>query len=228
MTNPTRHLAPFLGDLCRFVEGTGDGDAPAMAERRRFADLLRSLDPRQADTFEAGIPFGLPACRYWAAAIAGEGNADPLADLRHALAGLGPWLVWTQNPNYRRAPPSADFLDRYGYAVIAGPRDGPAALVEHATLALGVLLLGPGAHYPLHHHPATEIYVPLNTAEWWRGEGPWREEAPGAVILHPSGVPHATRTSGEPLLAVYLWSGDLETHARLTAMDSGRPDKAQE
>lgn len=226
MTKPTRHFAAFLGDLCRFVEGTGDDDTPEMAERRRFADLLRSLDPHQADTVEAGIPFGLPACRFWAAAIEAEGNADSLADLRRALAGLGPWLVWTQNPNYRRTPPSEDFLDHYGYAVIAGPRDGSAALVEHATLALGVLLLGPETHYPLHHHPATEIYVPLNKAEWWRGEGPWREEAPGAVILHPSGAPHATRTGGEPLLAIYLWSGDLETHASLTAMDSGRPDRA--
>jgi hypothetical protein len=200
-----------------------------MAERRWFADLVRSLDPRQADSAEAGLPFGLPACRFWAAAIAAEGGTDSLAGLRHALAALGPWLVWTQNPNYRRAQPSEDFLDHYGYAVVAGPREGAPALVEHATLALGVLLLGPGTHYPLHQHPATEIYVPLNKAEWWRGEGPWREEAPGAVILHPSEIPHATRTGGEPLLAIYLWSGDLGTHARLTAADptdSGRQNWA--
>jgi hypothetical protein len=197
-----------------------------MAERQRFAGLLRTLDPRQADTVEAGIPFGLPACRFWAAAIAADGNADPLADLRHALAGLGPWLVWTQNPNYRRASPSDDFLDHYGYAVIAGPRDGSPALIKHATLALGVLLLGPGTHYPLHHHPATEIYVPLHRAEWWQGEGPWREEAAGAVILHPSGVPHAMRTGAKSLLAIYLWSGDLGTHARLTAMETRRPDRS--
>jgi hypothetical protein len=227
MKKPTRHLAAFLGDLCRFVEGTNDHDAPAMAERRRFADRLRTLDAQRADAVEAGVPFGLPACRFWGAALAGEGNHDLLSDLRYALAALGPWLAWTQNPNYRRTPPSADFLDRYGYAVIAGPRQGAPALVENAALALGVLLLGPATHYPLHRHPATEIYVPLNRAEWWRGEGPWREEAPGAVILHSSGVPHATRTGAEPLLAVYLWSGDLETHARLAAMESGTRDGAQ-
>lgn len=188
-----------------------------MAERRRFAALLRAVEPRRAETAEAGRPFGLPACRFWAAAIEAGDATGALADLRHGLVGLGPWLAWTQNPNYRRAPPSGDFLDRYGYAVIAGPRNGSPPLVEHATLALGVLLLGPATHYPLHRHPATEIYVPLNAAEWWRGDGPWREEAPGAVILHPSGVPHATRTGGSPLLAIYLWSGDLATHARLAA-----------
>jgi hypothetical protein len=217
MVEPTRHLAAFLGDLCRFVEGTGDG-GPDAAERRRFADLLDTVDARQAGAAQTGRPFGLPACRFWVAAIeAGDDGPDPVADLRHSLAGLGPWLVWTQNPNYRRAPPSGDFLDRYAYAVIAGPPNGPPALAGHTSLALGVLLLGPGTHYPLHRHPATEIYVPLDTAEWWCGDGPWREEAPGAVILHPSGVSHATRTSGSPLLAIYLWSGDLETHARLTA-----------
>jgi quercetin dioxygenase-like cupin family protein len=227
MTRPTRYLAAFLGDLCRFVEGAGDDD-PLAAERRRVAVLLRSLDPQRTDTAEAGTPFGLPARRFWAAAIADEGKAGPLADLRHALAGLGPWLVWTQNPNYRRAPPSEDFLDHYAYTVIAGPQGGAPALVEHPALALGLLLLGPGTHYPLHHHPATEIYVPLNRAEWWRGEGPWREEAPGSLILHPSGVPHATRTDRESLLAVYLWSGDLETHAQLAGMESGTRHRAQE
>jgi hypothetical protein len=222
MIKATGHLAAFLGDLCRFVEGTGGGDAPAMAERRRFADMIRTLDPRAVDIAGARRPFGLPACRFWAAAMAAEdGGSDALADLRHVLVGLGPWLVWTQNPNYRRAPPSVDFLDRYGYAVIVGPRDGSPAVVEHATLALGVLLLGPGTHYPLHRHPATEIYVPLNKAEWWQGDGPWREEAAGAVILHPSGVPHATRTAELPLVAIYLWSGDLGTRARLVAAEPG-------
>jgi len=51
---------------------------------------------------------------------------------------------------------------------------------------------------------------------WWRSEGPWRSEATGAVIHHASGVPHATRAGEAPLLAIYLWSGDLGTHARLS------------
>ena len=67
-----------------------------------------------------------------------------------------------------------------GTVLVFNPNFPSPALVEHATLAVGVLLLGPATHYPLHRHPATEIYVPLNTAEWWRDDGPWREEAPGA------------------------------------------------
>ena len=60
-----------------------------------------------------------------------------------------------QNPNYVAAPPSPDFLENYGYAVLAGP----GGLVASEALALGVLMLGPGIHYPTHRHPAVEIYV---------------------------------------------------------------------
>ena len=51
--------------------------------------------------------------------------------------------------------------------------------------------------------------------EWWRGTGPWRSEPAGAAIYHAPNVPHATRTSDAPLLAVYVWIGDLATHASL-------------
>ena len=97
------------------------------------------------------------------------------------LAALGPALGWVQNPNYVAAPPSPDFLGSYGYAVLAGP----GGLVASEALALGVLMLGPGIHYPTHRHPAVEIYVPLaGEAEWQKGEEPWRREPPGAVIRH--------------------------------------------
>jgi hypothetical protein len=157
----------------------------------------------------------LPVCRFWQGALesAPRGTARALAD---ALGGLAPALSWAQNPNYRRRPPDASFLDDYGYAVIAGPVDGPPALAVDARLALGVLVLGPGTHYPLHAHPAVEVYVPLTPGgEWWRAAGPWRTEPPGAAIYHAPNVPHATRAGAEPLLAIYLWSGDLATHARL-------------
>jgi hypothetical protein len=214
MKEPAHHLAVFLADLARLVEGAaGDGDAAA--DCARFAGLIRELRSEAVGT-PAAAPFGLPVCRFWAPALEAAGGQPSLAGVIHALQALGPWLVWMQNPNYRRSPPSADFLHRYGYAVIAGPAEGPPALVGHCALALGVLLLGPRTHYPQHRHPATEVYVPLNAGEWWRGDGPWRAEPPGAVIHHGSEVAHATRAGDAPLLAIYLWSGDLGTHARLT------------
>src|SRR5262249_56744971 len=113
-----------------------------------------------------------------------------------------------------------------GSAVSAGPAEGPPALVVDSRLALGVLLLGPETHYPLHSHPAIEVYVTLTPdGGWWRGAGPWRREPAGAVVYHAPNVPHATRAGPTPLLAIYLWHGDLETHARLQRPEGARVDE---
>jgi hypothetical protein len=149
--------------------------------------------------------------RFWDVALAGASAPE----LTGALRVLGPALSWTQNPNYRRRPPEPTFLDNYGYAVIAGPSDGPPALAVAPSLALGVLLLGPNAHYPVHAHPAVEMYYTLTAGEWWREPGPWRSEPGGTAIYHAPNVRHATRAGAAPLLAVYLWQGDLTTHAAL-------------
>ncbi|HEY3064966.1 MAG TPA: dimethylsulfonioproprionate lyase family protein [Methylomirabilota bacterium] len=152
-------------------------------------------------------------------------NAAGALSLVAELDAFSLALAWTQNPNYRRRPPDPSFLDNYGYAVIAGPADGPPALAVHPHLALGVLLLGPHAHYPIHAHPATEVYYTLTPGgEWWRDDGPWRAEPAGTAIHHPPNVRHATRAGASPLLAVYLWSGDLATHARLADPDMTLPD----
>jgi Dimethlysulfonioproprionate lyase len=198
---------------------TETGKLLAAAERRN-SDLIsfrESLLGKLADA-PASAASILPVCRFWSVAL-GQAGASVSA-IGMALAAVAPRLTWTQNPNYRRSPPSPGFLDNYGYAVLAGPADGPPALARHDQLAFGVLLLGPHTHYPLHHHPAAEVYIPLNSGEWWRGDGPWREQPPGAVIHHPPDLPHATRAGAAPLLALYLWHGELATHAKLTGNSS--------
>ena len=185
------------------------------ASLRVFVDLLGSIDPKSRATALTARSERPAVCRFWEASLRAARESVP-PGLVEALETLRPALAWTQNPNYRREPPDATFLDNYAYAVIAGPVDGPPALAVDPRLALGVLLLGPHAHYPLHAHPAVEIYYPLTGGEWWLDDGPWRAEPPGAVIHHAPNVRHATRAGSTPLLAIYLWRGDLATHAKLT------------
>jgi quercetin dioxygenase-like cupin family protein len=168
-------------------------------------DFARPLE--EVSLIEAPVdPYRLPVCRFWRQAMSGGSPLLP------PLAELAPHLRWVQNPNYVLAPPSPDFLENYGYAVLTGP----GGLVQNEALAFGVLLLGPDTHYPRHRHPAAEIYVVASgEAEWQKGEEAWRRERPGAVIRHNCLVPHATRSLAEPLLAAYLWIGDLATHARI-------------
>src|SRR5690606_6740941 len=127
-----------------------------------------------------------------------------------------PRLVWTQNPNYRRRP-SPPFLSNYGYAATLGTNDRRAVpLIVEPSVALGLLMLGPATLYPPHRHPAEEIYIPLaGTADWQRGDAAWQRVAPGTAIHHPSGIPHATRTGGQPLAALYIWHGAVSPPATL-------------
>lgn len=206
-------LDRLLADLERVVEG-----ALAGADGRPFVVCLTELRRAAVDVATRVVPFGLPACRFWERALQAARHQGTRPDIVGSLGSVGRLLTWTQNPNYRRSPPAPDFLDNYGYAVIAGPRDGPPALLTHEACALGVLLMGPETHYPRHHHPATEVYVPLNAAEWWRDGGPWRAEPAGTVIYHGSNLPHATRTAAEPMIAIYLWIGDLAVHARIATI----------
>lgn len=203
-----------MGALLRFVRQTLRRPDSGVPDAVGWSALLPAALPQIGGRPQPGA--ALPVLRWWPRA---EQNALPA--LRPALGALAPHLVWTRNPNYRARPPHRRFLPRYGYAVILGPDDRAAPpLIRHDGLALGLLLLGPGNDYPLHHHPADEIYVPLaGTALWRRGDGPWLPVAPGRPIHHPPDLPHATRTTAAPLLALYLWRGALATHARLSSAD---------
>jgi quercetin dioxygenase-like cupin family protein len=198
-------------------------DAAAVDGFARLARTLRTGSPLHDSAAPWRPPGELPVCRFWDEAL--DRAADGPAVLAGHLRALGPSLRWTQNPNYRHRPPDPAFLENYGYGVIAGPAgdDKPETarpLVATDALAVGVLLLGPGTHYPAHHHPASEIYcIVSGDAEWRRGDAPWRREPPGAVVHHAPNLSHATRAGAEPLLAVYLWRGDLATRARLLEKD---------
>jgi hypothetical protein len=217
MTGSSDALDDFAAALQALLLAAA-ADYPAAADIRASAALLADsgyvvAKPRRTDAELSH----LPVCRFWEAALAAAGPG--VATLRDALRRLGPELAWVQNPNYRSRPPAPDFLANYGYAVIIGPKDGPPAPAHDPQLALGVLLLGPGTEYPAHHHPAVEHYLPLIAADWWRADEGWRQQPPGTLIHHASNVGHAMRAGREPLLALYLWRGDLATYARIGAAE---------
>jgi len=184
------------------------GDATATP----FAAALGTIDP--PPTFPDAPEACLPVLRWWDESLSQTGPAA-LAPVIRALAGLQRSLSFTQNPNYVASPPAPTFLERYGYAVLAGPSSGPPALVAHPDLAFGVLLLGAETSYPTHVHPASELYLPLGRARWSTGGRPLEERPAGEPIVHVPNEPHATRTAETPLAALYVWLGELETAAQI-------------
>jgi quercetin dioxygenase-like cupin family protein len=122
-------------------------------------------------------------------------------------------MAWKQTYTAAQTPPA--FLRNYGWCELIGT----TGEVPSEQLACGFLLLGPHTLYPRHHHEAEEIYIPLTgTASWEKGDEGWRVQPPGAVIHHPSNIPHAMRTADAALVALYLWRSDnLHQKAQLTS-----------
>ena len=140
-----------------------------------------------------------------------------LVPLPRTVEELVDRLRWRQTAAYVAAPPHADFLGRYAHATVLGsPTSSPVLVDPTRTAAVGVLLLGSPNYYPPHHHPADEIYLPLTGGEWSSGPGaPFVARAPGDLLHHRPHQVHAVRTTSTALLALYLWTGDTMTSARL-------------
>lgn len=133
-----------------------------------------------------------------------------------ALSATAPALHWAQSASYSDDILGEGFSQNYAWAQLVGG-DG---FFAGDDFQLGLLLLGPDRHYLDHYHPAPELYWPLTPGSLWRkGGSDFVERQQGEVIWHPSMVTHATITRKQPLLAVYVWTRQTETSARLCALD---------
>ena len=114
-------------------------------------------------------------------------------------------LHWNQS--YTAADFGQGFVDNYGFVEVFGTRGHYTS----DTMSGGLLLIGPGQHYPSHFHVAEELYIPLTSGSYWmRDGGPFTERQVGEVIVHASNETHAMETPAVPLLALYMWrDGDL-------------------
>lgn len=191
----------LLDALIAFYETTRAGDPGAGTVIDRALPHLRRAEAATVP------PRTLPVSAQLAPALAALDT--PLATTLRAAAAL---YRWRQNPNYTAASMGAAFMAGYGYVEVVGPKD---ALFLASDVRAGLLVLGPGIHYPVHAHPAEEVYHPLTVGDWRRGTEDWRAVAPGQAIHHAPLVPHETRAGNQALLALYCWTGDAATEARL-------------
>jgi hypothetical protein len=145
----------------------------------------------------------LPACRHLEAAIA-AGLIGPARQLTRTILPLLDSFHWRYG--YPFDPRWPDLSERVAFTQIIGER----GLLTDDSALLGLTLIAPWTHYPLHSHPAIELYLVITGSADWRLEGArFARKPPGALILHRSGIGHAVKTEAEPLLALWVWRGDL-------------------
>ena len=88
--------------------------------------------------------------------------------------------------------------------------DGP---ILHPAYRLGLLYMRPGTYYPLHNHDADETYAIIAGRTFWTAGSDRRWRGPTEMIHHPSRMPHAFRTAAEGFVALWRWSGDINTQS---------------
>ncbi|WP_374376094.1 dimethylsulfonioproprionate lyase family protein [Dongia sp.] len=130
---------------------------------------------------------------------------SPLAHVAKAIAPVSGLLPW--HYSYPTEPGEENLADRIAFAEIVGPQG--ALIAPHARL--GFTLMAPHTFYPMHAHPAVELYLVVAGHAAWLSPGIEEVVPPGGFVLHRTGQPHAMRTADEPLLAIYAWQGDLDT-----------------
>ena len=196
----------ILGEIAKYYAADDVAcDGMLAAAARELLHLDQTLPKLETAT-------RLPVCSHLAAALE-SAKAGPLAAVAAQFAAWETGARWRQNPNYTAQTMGSEFMANYGYVELVG-RDRPW---EHRSLAVGFLLLGPGAHYRAHHHPAAEVYhVVSGVAEWRQGPTKLATRPIGAAIYHASNVEHETRVLAEPCLALYCWAGDIGVAARLS------------
>ena len=109
------------------------------------------------------------------------------------FVAVAPHLPWVPT---RRA---ADEGRHFGLALLDRTRD-------LGDLTLGIMYVGRGAQYPLHHHPPQELYLTIAGQAQWRHGG--AEEfvpyGPGSLIYnHPDDL-HSSIAGDSPLVALFL------------------------
>lgn len=182
-------------------------NAPAdvAAECQEMARLLGAVTA----PIVAATPVSLPAARFLRPALATvtAGRGQGLAKAAEAVADGLHWRNKYQNSD-------AWLYDRFAFCDLIGP-DG----VQHSdAVTLGLVIVGPQTHYPLHHHPARELYLVLaGTAGWAVDDQPFVLRPPGTLLLHRESQPHAMQTGAETLVALSLWRGDIRSPSRFSA-----------
>lgn len=117
------------------------------------------------------------------------------------------YLPWGSNPVEGTTEKSIAAL--ISVATLLGP-EGP---IPAPDVRLGLVYMQPDCYYPLHIHDADETYAIIAGQALWTAGDDVRMRGAGDMIHHPSLMPHAFRTGPDGFLALWRWSGDINTHS---------------
>lgn len=189
-----------------------------MNKSRLISELLVKL----ADAYGAeGRPGGDAAAAALLAASRRDGLCDPTDSAPSALlkraaeqpgalpisATIGDccqyfhWTHWAEGT----------LDDRVSSKLFTTELVGPDGLFHDSSVRVGLLISASDTDYPVSSHSGEETYLVISgVAQWTLDGSPYRPISPGALVHHPSWMPHGRRTLDEVFLGAWRWSGDLD------------------
>lgn len=128
------------------------------------------------------------------------------------LIAAAPHLEWRRS--YSADEVGQDFLDRYGYVELFGPRGAYRSTQLRGYIAFW----DAGLDYGWHAHQAEEIYLALHGKPLFQSKAqPQTRLNPGQTRHHAPWEEHGMRTLETPFFCYALWRGDgLAAPPRLT------------
>lgn len=177
-------LLDFLGrcrDQLEHLVADHPPDSPARLGTTALAEALAGARPR-------------PFERAWLPVLDSVEQLTP-GPLVDRFVELAPRLNWIPTP---RA------VDE-GHQLALAPLQ---EMVDLDLVAIGLMYVGPGCTYPLHHHRPQELYLTIAGSGRWRYGGHDDFEPVGplqTLYNHPDDL-HSAISDHDPLLALYvLW-----------------------
>jgi len=145
-------------------------------------------------------PLRLPGCRHLPAALE-MAAVGPMSSLADAFSAFEPYMRWIRTEHYREIL-GDDYMANYCYANLLGYD----ALIPHDRIIATFFILGPGRHYPRHHHQAEEIYFPFGGDTLWsQDDQPATLRPAGEPIHNKPWLPHEMITQTSPLFTFCCW-----------------------
>jgi hypothetical protein len=145
-------------------------------------------------------PLRLPGCRYLGDALE-MAKGGPMSELASAFAAFEPCMRWIRTEHYREKL-GDEYMENYCYANLLGYD----ALIPHDRIIATFFIIGPGRHYPRHHHEAEEIYFPFGGDTLWsQNDKPATLRPAGEPIHNTPWLPHEITTQTTPLFTFCFW-----------------------
>ncbi|MBU3021203.1 dimethylsulfonioproprionate lyase family protein [Aestuariibacter sp. A3R04] len=200
--NYVNTFVSYLG----FQPANNDIKATIQAAQRFLAD--KSLERSTVQPTQAPVTRWLDQALE--SALAEPHDNDHLLSLCQATQAVLPCCPWT--PGYDEKDVGSAFKQYFAYATLVG--DG--GIIPCSYFSTGITLIAPDFFYDWHHHPAIEIYLNLTPGSMWGiNKAPLDEKKLGDIIIHPSQIAHAMHCEKAPILAPWLWAGDVNVPAKM-------------